>query len=485
MALGVYALAAQTPRTLTLDEAISLARRNNPGYLSTRNDATAADWQVRAAYAAFLPTVSANAGAGYQAKGEVRFGTITLDNQPTDWATSNYGVRFNWTLNGATIFGLSNARANRSATDASIEAAEFDLESLVALEYMAVLAAQEGVAVAQRQVERSRSNLQIVNTRVGAGAAAGTDATQAEVDLGRMEVQLIQAERLQRQARLLLGEQLGQPLDDDVLLASEFEVFEPDFSLEDLIDTAMADHPSLEAFRAQESASRAQARATATSQYLPTINISGGITAYSQKALNDQYILGQLNRSVASQVSNCEFYNTLEAGLNGGLPDYTTQDCTAIVVTPEMQASAFDQNDQFPFRFTRNPFQVGLTVSLPIFTGFSRQVQVSQANNLAEDARLNRQAEELRLHTRVTGAFDNLTSAYRVAQAETRNRELAETRLELEQRRYALGASPLLQLMDAQTSLSVAEQSYLQAVTSFHLNLIALEAAVGQPLRPR
>ena len=485
MALWVTALVAQTPRMLTLDEAIDIARRNNPGYLSTANDEAAADWRVREAYSAFLPTISASAGGAYRASGEVRVGTITLDNQVTDWAQSNYSIDFNWIFNGNTIFGLGNARASRAATEAEIEAAEFNLESLVAVQYMAVLAAQEGVDVAQRQVERSGSNLQIVNTRVAAGAAAGTEATQAEVESGRAEVQLIEAERLLRQGRLLLAEQLGMPLDDEVVLASEFDVFEPDFVLNDLIDMAMSQHPSLEAFRARESASRSQARATATSQYLPTIRVGGGISAYSQKALNDQYVLGGLSRSVASQQSSCEFYNALEAGIAGGIPNYSYTDCSAIVVTPEMRAAALAQNDQFPFQFTRNPFQVGVTISLPIFTGFSRQVQVSQANNLAEDARLDRQAEELRLRTRVTGAYDNLESAYRIVQAETRNRELAETRLELEQRRYALGALPLLNLLDAQSSLSVAEESYLKAVTSFHLNLIALEAAVGQPLRPR
>ncbi|MGD8287720.1 MAG: TolC family protein, partial [Gemmatimonadota bacterium] len=84
----------------------------------------------------------------------------------------------------------------------------------------------------------------------------------------------------------------------------------------------------------------------------------------------------------------------------------------------------------------------------------------------------------------VTNAYDNLESAYLVVQAESRNRELAQNRLDLEQRRYALGASDLLQLLDAETSLSTAEQSYLNAVYDFHYNLIALEAAVGEPLRP-
>mgnify|MGYP006209930189 CR=1 FL=1 len=66
-----------------------------------------------------------------------------------------------------------------------------------------------------------------------------------------------------------------------------------------------------------------------------------------------------------------------------------------------------------------------------------------------------------------------------------RNRTLAEEQLTLQQRRYALGASDMLLLMDAQTTMSTAEQAYLNAVYDFHYNLIALEAAVGQPLRQR
>ena len=487
MLLALWAtplVAQQTPATLTLEDAIGLARLNNPGFLSTQNDQASADWAVREAYGAFLPSLSASAGGGYRGRGEVRVGTITLDNQVTDWLSSNYNVGFNWRLDGNTIFGVSNATASRRATEAGVTAAEFDLESAVAAQYMAVLRAQDGVDVATRQLERSQQNLQIVDTRVSTGAAAGTDRTQAEVDLGRMEVQLIQAERALRQSELLLGEQLGVSIGDDVVLSSGFEVFEPAFDLQALLQTAMGEHPSLVAFRARERADRAQARATATSQYLPSLTVVGGISAYSQQALNDAFVLGGLERGVQSQISGCEFNNMLHNGLNGGIPGYTIQDCAAIVVSPEQQAAALAQNDNFPFDFTRNPFQVGVTISLPIFTGFSRQRQVSEANNRAHDAELNRRAEELRLRTQVTNAYDQLESAFLVVQAEERNRELAQTRLDLEQRRYALGAADLLLLLDAQTSVSLAEQSYLNAVYDFHYNLIALEAAVGQPLRP-
>jgi len=485
-ALGATLLFASAlgAQQLTLEDAIALAKGSSPTYLSTLNDQAAADWQVREAYAQFVPSLTTSVNGVWQQAGAQRFGTVSFE-QNTDWYYSGYRIGLNMTIDGSTIFGVPNARANKRATEASIAAAEFNLESTVAFQYMQVLRGQEGVEVAERQVERARQNLQIVRTRVSTGAAAGTEGGQAEVELGRAEVGLIQAQRTLSQARLLLGEQLGINLDADMVLSSEFEVFEPAFDADSLMSLALAEHPSLSAARARESASRAQARQMATSQYLPSLQLNASFSGQAQEALNRDYVLQQLEDGAAGAMRTCERNNAIHNGISGGLPGYTLQNCTAFTLTDADRAAALSANNAFPFDFTRNPASVSAQISLPIFTGFTRERQVSEARNRAEDAEYGRRTEELRLRTGVMGAYDNLIAAYRVVQAEARNRTLSEDQLQAEQRRYALGASSLLQLMDAQTSLSSAEQSYLNAVYDFHYNLIALEAAVGQPLRPR
>jgi outer membrane protein TolC len=84
----------------------------------------------------------------------------------------------------------------------------------------------------------------------------------------------------------------------------------------------------------------------------------------------------------------------------------------------------------------------------------------------------------------VTQAYDNLGASYEAVQIEDRGRSLADEQLAMQQRRYALGAAGLLELLDAQTPATTADQTYLNALYDFHWNLIRLEAAVGQPLRP-
>jgi len=483
--VGAPVLAQQAADQLTLEDAIALSKGFNPTFLSTQNDQSAADWQVRESYGQFLPRVDASLGTTWQDAGAQRFGTIVFQDQVTDWLFSGYGVSLGMTIDGNTIFGVPNARASRRATEARVTAAEFNLESLVALEYMSVLRAREGVAVAERQLERARQNLQIVQARVATGAAAGTDGSQAEVDLGRAEVGLIQAERDLRQNRLLLSEQIGVLVGDSTELLSEFEVFEPDFDVAELVDMSLAAHPSLISMRAQEDASRAAARQVASSQYFPSLRLSAAFQGQAQEALNDAYVVNQAESQANSRIQGCEFNNTLENGLIGGLPDYTTQDCSQFALTDVQRQAALAQNSAFPFDFTTIPARISATLSIPVFTGFSRERQVSEARNLAEDAEFARRAEELRLRRAVINFYDNLVSAYEVVQAEQRNVDLANEQLTLQQRRYALGAADLLLLLDAQTALSTAEQGHLSAVYDFHYSLIALEASVGRTLRTR
>ena len=486
LALAATALVGQElPARLTLEEAIRLAKDYNPTFQSTKNDRAAADWQVREAYSSFLPTANANSSFSWQEGGAQRFGTVDLGTAGTDWYQSFYSLSASWTLDGNAIFGVPAARANQKAVDARITAAEFDLESQVALQYMAVLRAQDGVAVAQRQLDRATQNLQIVRSRVTSGAAAGTDGKQAEVDLGRAEVGVINAQRIYREGLALLAERLGMALGDDVELASSFSVFEPTWQRDELMGLALSAHPSLQSFAAQERAASAAAK-QAASQYFPSFSVTTALRGTTQEATNRDWVLGEAQNQAASLQTSCQRNNAIAAAI----PSYPFSqgapmgDCSNYAYTDAMGQTFLAQNSVFPFNYTKLPVSVSFQVSIPIFTGFSRQRQVSQAYNQAEDAKFNRRAEELRLRTAVTQAFDNLTSAYRVVQLEERNRDLAEEQMEMQQRRYALGAAALLELLDAQTSLTTADQAYLNALYDFHWNLIRLEAAVGRSLRP-
>ena len=86
-------------RSLSLAEALDIARENNPSFLQSRNDESLSDWDVRQAYAALLPSASVGSGVSWQGPGEQQFGSLTLGdlgfgNQPS-YYFSNYNIGLN------------------------------------------------------------------------------------------------------------------------------------------------------------------------------------------------------------------------------------------------------------------------------------------------------------------------------------------------------------------------------------------------------
>ena len=86
------AVEAQEQRVLTLQEALELAARHNPEYRQAQNTMTLSGPASRAAWGAFLPSLSFNAGTGLSANrrlvAEDFFGN-PIDNPQSEWQTSS------------------------------------------------------------------------------------------------------------------------------------------------------------------------------------------------------------------------------------------------------------------------------------------------------------------------------------------------------------------------------------------------------------
>jgi outer membrane protein len=475
---------AQQPATLTLREAIDLAHRNNPDYLAQANDMAVAEWAVRDAYGSLLPGASASTSYGYQAAGNPRFGNFTGSelglNSTTDYYSSSYNLSMSYRLSGSTLLAPGQARSQRAATEAGIEAAAFNLSAAVTGQYIAVKRAQDGVTLAQRELARADDNLRLAQARVEVGAAIPLEAKQAEVERGRAEVALIQAENLVRTEQLRLTQILGVRVPGDLQLTTEFAVQEVPWTQEQLVADARQRHPQLRAARAAASAADAGVR-MARSSYLPSLSLSAGLSGYARQAGNTDFLVQQAQQRAQQAVGECQRWNFISAGLTQPLPEFP-MNCSEFAFTPESERRVRADNRGFPFGYARDPYSVSLTISLPLFDGFSRERQVEQARIAATDADLRLRAEELRLETEVGTALHNVQTARRSAELEARNAQLAGEQLNLARERYRVGAASFLELQDAETAQARADRAQLTALYQFHESLAALEAAVGRPL---
>src|SRR5688500_20278052 len=101
--------AAQT--TLTIEQAIDLARRNNPDLQQTLNNRVSARAGVRTAYGQLLPTADASMSVQRQQAGEQIFSGTSLG-ASSDVNQSSYRIGFHYRLNSASVIMQRPTRAH-------------------------------------------------------------------------------------------------------------------------------------------------------------------------------------------------------------------------------------------------------------------------------------------------------------------------------------------------------------------------------------
>lgn len=477
------ARAQQAPASLTLDEAIQLARQNNPDYLARANDEATADVVVREAYGSLLPSASVNGGMRWEDQGQVFLGSLTgsdlgVDRTPAQ-VYSNYSVGLSYQLSGATLFNLGRQQAARRATAATVRAAAATLELQVTQAYLTAMRSRDGVELARQELARAEENLRLAQARVDVGAAIGMEATQAEVERGRAEVDLLTAETTHESNKLFLLQVMGVELDGTIELATSFDVVEPQWTQEQLTELAIRNNPQLHATEANLGAASAGVK-MAKSSWFPSLSMSAGWSGFARQVLDEESLVDRARSALANQRNACQLTNDLYTLLPN--PPAPT-DCSQFVLTPDAEQRILDQNRQFPFDFQNQPFGVTVNLSLPLFQGFSRQRQIEEASVAEDDARLRLRGERLRVRTSVATRYLTLTAAYRAVGLEQRNTELADQQLRLARERYEVGSATFLELMEAETLKARADRAYLLAVYAYHEALALLESEVGQPLR--
>lgn len=477
------------PISLSLAEALQQARANSPMYRQALNDAGPARWGVRNAYGNLLPAVTAASDFGYTGSGQSNFGGgLTL---PTSaFLTSAYSLGIQWQLSGRSLQAPSQQRALQRATDEDIGAAGVGLTAEISAQYLTVLQANAQVAVARQQVKRNEDFLALAQARHTVGQTTLLDVRQAEVIKGTSDVALLRAVQAENDAKLDLLRRMGvEPPGsiEQIVLTDSFPVTPPAFRLDSLLALTDRQNPVLRSLRARGHAARLDVRA-AKADFLPTLSLRAGWSGFTQQFTNQDLLLRQNITSAQGQAADCEFDNAVRTGLSlGG----QTGNCFFAAGLTDGGGALLDpvaqeirnQNSVFPFSYTGQPFGANLTVSLPIFTGFSRSLRLSQARAQEEDADEEVRARRLQVRADVQSRYLGLETAYRAIAVQTASREAARDQLRLAQDRYRLGAGASLEVSDAQNSVQRAEGDYVNAVYDYHKAIAALEAAVGRPLR--
>ena len=474
---------AQTPVSppgglLTLDEAVSTARRNNPAYLQVANDERVATAQVRNARMSLLPSVSSSFGADYNQGGEQFFGGALISSS-SDVLSSSYNLGVNYSVNGATLMAPRAANANRDAVEADIEGASEQLRAAVTQQYLTALQAHARAEVQDTLVATAQAQLALAKARQAAGAGTILDVRRAEVALGQAQVQALQARNAVELERLRLFQQMGIDPAPGVRLVTEFPIREPDFSLDSLVALARSRHPAVEAMRQRERASDVGVK-QARSAYTPTLSLSTGWGGRTYQYTDDNFPIGSAQAQLEGARRQCLSSDSIRTAV--GMPSLNCGGAQ-FQFTPEMEARIRDDNSAFPFRFDRSPFGVSARLSLPIFDNWTRELRVQQATVQREDARHAVRARELQATSDVTQAYLTLVTASRSVALQDQTARQAREELAFAEERYRVGAATFLDVTTSRATFERAQIDRINAVYDYHKAFAALENAVGRPLR--
>ena len=479
-------IAAQdfVPITLTLEEAIDIAGRNNPGLQAVRNDEGVANWNVRSAYGGLFPSASVGGSVSWQGAGEQTFGSLTAEqlgfaNQPS-FVFSNYSLNLDYQINGRTLMAPGQAKADRVATFAQMARAEADLTVQVTLGYLEVLRQMEQAQVSEQQLERATFNLRLAQAQLSVGTATGVDVAQAQVAVGRAEVTILQTDNALETARIRLLQQLGaDDLFSPFVPTTPFTLSEPLWDREELYQLGLDSNPNLRSLRANRSSS-SYGVTMAKSAYFPSLSLRASTSGFTRQASSSALNIQQAELQAQGSIQNCLFTNDLYSRIANPLPP---ADCSQLAFTDADAQAIEGQNSGFPFGFTTQPATVGLSISLPIFQGLSRQHQISEAQVRVEDLDLNLREQELALRADIATTLATVETAYRAALIEEQNQTLVDEQLRLATERFAVGLADFLEVTEAETSKVEADRLQIVAIFAYHESLANLEAVVGTSFR--
>ncbi len=478
-------LSAQTPAAaapapgavLTLADAVALARRSNPGFATASNARRNAAAVVRAANGAFLPSVNSNMGASYR-EGRQTFFQGQAFGATNDQLSTDASASASLNISVAALNDRRQAKFNQDATETDISAADQRLRTDVTTQYLAALQAQARATLQDTLLTTTAAQLQLARARLQVGSGTQLDVQRAEVADGQQRVASLNARNQAAVEIVRLFQQIGVPAIADARLDANLAAA-PSVELAAILTMASKSNPQLDGLRLRQEGFK-RAVASARGSYFPSLSLSASLSAFTNRYTDTQQLITSGQLGVASARSSCIRSEEVRAALN---LTNTLSQCQAIAFTPAQEQSIRDGQGKYPFAFTRNPYSLSASFSLPVFNGFRREQQVEQATVQQRNAANDLRTQELKVNADVTAAYLSLTTSQQTVALQEQIVATARTVLTLAQERYRVGAISLVELVQARGDFEKAATDRINAIYDVQRAFTALEAAVGRPLR--
>ncbi|MGB1307989.1 MAG: TolC family protein [Oceanihabitans sp.] len=415
----------------TLKECVEHAVTNNISVKQSELDLQNAEISKKDAFGNFLPTLNASASHGWAiglSQDPITFNAVTATSQTTSGSISS----------GVTIFsGLQNINQMRRS-NLEVLASQYQLDNMkdnisiaVSNAFLQVLFSKEQLKVLQAQQEITKENLQRTTDLVEAGSLPRGDLLEIQATIATQEQQIVNAENTILLSKISLAQ---------LLLIEDYENF-------DVVDT--------------------------TYQVPPTNILNESVSTIIAKAKETRYDL-----KIAKNNSEIAAYN-LKIAKGAMLPSlrgsysFGSNYFKSELFDPEKFSQQFSDNKRHNF---------GLSLSIPIFNGFSIKNNVKRSEINVERTKFQLEQASLDLETNVYQAYNDTKGALKAYEAAQKTEEARQEAFNYSQERYNVGLLNAFDFSQSKNRLEAAQSEVVRTKYDYIFKLKVLEFYFGIPI---
>lgn len=259
--------------SLSLAEAVRLARERNPSIQVSAQDVTLAEAQVRSARSARLPVISLSA-AGTLANEDFFYTTgVGPGNIPRNAAGElNVGLSLPIYTGGRLLARVDQAIAERDGAQSDLATTQLESVVMVKRAYFEVLFTRSQVQVYQEYVAQREASLKNTRDLFETGKVPRVYVLRDQTELASAQRALLAAQTVLGKALVDLKRGLGVSLASDFTLSDSLKVTTVSLELPQLLVRAKQNNPELVALQSKIKASEAEIR-MARAAFLPQVNL--------------------------------------------------------------------------------------------------------------------------------------------------------------------------------------------------------------------
>lgn len=414
------------PRTLSLKDALALAEKNDPGVLAAISDTASAREDRYQARAAIYPSLSGRSEyLGTQGNGklaESRFVTNDGVHVYRDWAI----VHQDFSPGTFMRTNVQRADAGQALARAKLEIARRGLAATVTKAYYALIAAQRKYVTAQQALDQAQRFLTISQELERGREVAHSDVVKAELQTNTQAQAFEEAKLGMESARLDLTVLLYRDLDENFTVVDDLDVAPVLPPIADVEAMAAKENPTL-AVAMQTLRAASLDVSIARQAYLPTLTVDAvyGIEANAFA----------LNSTVASDKAA------------GSLPNLG--------------------------------YFITASLNIPVWDWGVRRSKVRQAGLKQEEAAVDLSVAQRTAIRNLRGAYNEAQTARQQVELERRAVDLSSESLRLNTLRYQAGEATILDLVDAQSAVVQARNTFSDGMVRYRIAISNLQTLTG------